>query len=87
MFLYAASYLLLLNPIFCVTEGHLGLGNGYHEADYRFGGEASQIIFAPIHSLDRMIRPDYWNRYSTPLNEAVQSIDEIIQGPQKSPFD
>ena len=27
---------------------------------YKFGGNAAKIIFVPIHKLDRLIRPQYW---------------------------
>lgn len=62
---YAATYFALLNPTIYTTESAAGIGVGYREADYRAGGNVSRIVFVPIHSVDRAIRPDYWNSYCT----------------------
>lgn len=37
------------------------------EATYRFGGRAAQLIFCPIHELDRRLRPWTWDEAPMPL--------------------
>jgi len=62
---YLAGYLLLLDPMAVLDKSAGGIGVGHREANYRAGGSASRVLFAPIHSVDRLIRPDHWNSYST----------------------
>jgi hypothetical protein len=31
------------------------------EARYRFGGDWVALFFAPMHGLDRIVRPGYWH--------------------------
>lgn len=50
---YGASYYALLKPEV------MGMRDRY--ASYQFGGQVSQVFFAPAHGCDRAIRPDYWH--------------------------
>ena len=59
LLLYAASYLLLLQP---QEYGLTGLGVYYYKRvpAYRQGGSVTSSVLLPLHLLDRQIRPSYW---------------------------
>ncbi len=43
-----------------------GFEYGEAAAEYRFGGRAAEIVFTPIHQMDRRLRPDVWT-FEPPL--------------------
>ena len=58
---YVAAYCALLDPVVVADEGHHGIViSGYREPEYRFGGEVSKTLFAPIAWIDQKVRPTYW---------------------------
>ena len=61
---YVSNYLLTLNPAIHITNTTGGFVTGHREADYESGGQFSQTFFAPIHYIDRQIRPTYWNYWN-----------------------
>ena len=61
MFLYVCSYYCLVYEL--TLPG--GRPPRQLSAWYRVGGDFSAAIFAPIHALDRKLRPDYWTDYGT----------------------
>jgi hypothetical protein len=55
--LYAGSYVLLVDARLDFTSG---VGPWEREPHYLLGGDAVKPFFAPIHMLDRWVRPNYW---------------------------
>lgn len=60
---YVSNYLLTLNPAIHITHTGGGLITGHRKADYHAGGQFAHLCFAPIHFVDRQIRPSYWNSW------------------------
>src|SRR5262245_50837432 len=56
--LYVGSYLLLVEqrPLRFMS----GPGPWPHVLHYRIGGCLAEYAYAPLHRLDRQIRPTYW---------------------------
>ncbi len=69
---YVSNYLLILSPAIHITSTGGGFITGHREADYRSGGQFSRNVFAPIHYVDRQIRPAYWNYWN-----AFDDIDDL----------
>lgn len=60
-FLYVGSYLALLTP----EDTWLSQDSGYQYIDrtetYRLESQIVERIFAPLHQLDRKLRPGFWH--------------------------
>ena len=51
--LYAGAYYALVEPVELLWSR-----GGF--AHYRYGGEMAKHLFAPVHHLDRLLRPRLW---------------------------
>lgn len=60
---YVSNYLLALHPAIHITHTTGGLITGHRETDYRSDGQFVRVFFAPIHYVDRRVRPDYWQNW------------------------
>jgi hypothetical protein len=60
--LYPVSYAVLVkpHPVYLRTVSLSGVPTLERCADYRLGGAVAESIFAPLESLDRRLRPAYW---------------------------
>ena len=61
---YVSGYFKSLHPAIHITHTGGGLVSGHRETDYRSDGPFVHVLFAPIHWVDRQVRPDYWNYWS-----------------------
>jgi hypothetical protein len=63
-FIYAVAFILLLIGPYTVAYFAMArktsLGGGCTFVEYRYGGEWSVWLFAPVHEADRVMRGDYW---------------------------
>lgn len=58
---YVAAYYICVQP---APENTFAPYMNYSlaiEAEYRFVGSSGEILFAPIHAIDRWLRPDTWS--------------------------
>jgi hypothetical protein len=56
--LYVASYALQVEA---KSPGFMcGIGPWPRYPEYRVGGKVAEMFFAPIHKLDKQIRPQHW---------------------------
>jgi hypothetical protein len=60
---YLASYLTLLRPERFGIGGH-GRFCEWRTPAYRWGGETSERLFAPVQWADQKLRPKYWCKVS-----------------------
>jgi len=58
--IYVAGYAALLAPMVVVHESSGGLAFVERHVGYRMEGQAVSMMFAPIHWMDRKVRPGYW---------------------------
>jgi hypothetical protein len=61
--LYAGAYFAMVERTeFRFTGSPLAFPSGdeYSFVEYRFGGDAAQSFFAPMHAVDRLLRPKLW---------------------------
>jgi hypothetical protein len=61
---YLVAYLVMLRPGFYVLMAYPSIlrENPFIKlpAQYRFGGRATEMLFAPANLLERLIRPSRW---------------------------
>jgi hypothetical protein len=52
--IYVGAYCLMVKPMV------IGFGPWEAQAEYRFGGEYSAVLFSPLERLDRQMFPKRW---------------------------
>lgn len=62
---YIALYRALTVPEIILSESAGGIGIGYRDPNFRFGGSLTKLAFLPATFVDQRIRPDFWNSYCT----------------------
>lgn len=74
--LYVGLYFLLVTT----DEGRININSGrnHRVARYRVGDKVAAAIFAPIHQLDRKLRPDTWTP-KVPWPVDLESSEEVGQ--------
>jgi hypothetical protein len=55
--LYVGCYCVMLER----TEVGLEVSDSIVMLNYRFGGKWAEWLFEPIHTVDRMLRPECWH--------------------------
>jgi hypothetical protein len=74
--LYAGVYYALVERI----DYQLIAGFQSHVVRYRIGEEWSESIFAPMHDLDRKIRPGWWAHEATGVSGAQLTRERNAPG-------
>ena len=62
---YIALYRALTVPEIIVSESVAGIGTGYRDPNFRFGGSLTKLAFLPATFVDQHVRPAFWNSYCT----------------------
>jgi hypothetical protein len=63
--MYLSAYLGLREPIGIIERSVGGIGTGYHEPNFQYGGGFAKYVFLPATEIDKFCRPRYWRNYST----------------------
>jgi hypothetical protein len=67
---YVAAYVMLVEPRIGVGKDSNGVNWHERHPDYRLGDETTALIFAPLATIDGLLRPDYWRAWQE-SSEAV----------------
>jgi len=69
--LYVAAYFICVQPASASGFAWYSKFSRTIEAEYRLIGSSGNSLFAPIHAIDRKIRPDTWMSTTEQIERSV----------------